>query len=151
MRLRRSSKLLFFDPYTLVVSPDRSSPSQKSTGLLYLDDETTLAHEQSGAYAVRTFTYERVGSTASLKCTTGDSITTHGVIEPDTYFAAPNYVERVVIAGQKSPPTVVNIRAASQDQESSQVEFIFSAELATLTLKNPRVLVSGDWEIVMLY
>mmetsp|Transcript_15836 Transcript_15836/g.26492 ORF Transcript_15836/g.26492 Transcript_15836/m.26492 type:complete len:939 (-) Transcript_15836:135-2951(-) len=149
MRLRRSSKLMYFDPYTLVVSPDRSSSSQKSTGMLYLDDETTLAHEQSGAYAVRAFSYELGGSTAILKCTAGESMTTYGTIESDTYFAAPNKVERVVIAGQKSPPTSVNVMSAGQ--QSREVEFVFKAELATLTLKNPDVLVSGDWEIVMTF
>lgn len=161
MRLRRSSKLMFFDPYTLVVSPDRSSPTQSSRGTLYLDDETTLAHEQTGAYAVRVFTFERVGAAGTLSCTAGQGRTTHGANESDTFFAAPNKVERVVIAGQESAPISVAVQlrpgatgtgtgtAGSAEQQSRALEFIFQADVGTLTVKNPDVLVSSDWEIVL--
>ena len=42
MRLRRSSKLMFFDPLTLVVAP---SDEGRAEGRLYLDDEISMAHE----------------------------------------------------------------------------------------------------------
>jgi alpha 1,3-glucosidase len=158
MRLRRSSKLMFFDPYTLVVSPCRESPTQKSGGLLYLDDESTLAHEQSGAYAVRQFDYERLGNIASLRSSSGESKTTHGISESDTYFAAPNKVERVIIAGQSTAPTSVAVTydhdllpGTEREQKRRALEFVFNADVGTVTIKNPDVLVSADWEIVLSF
>jgi alpha 1,3-glucosidase len=152
MRLRRSSKLMYFDPYTLVVSPDQSSSTRKSSGMLYLDDETTLAHEQSGAYAVRRFDYEVDGTTAVLKSTAGVGKTTHGIIEGDAYFLSPNKVERVTIAGQVAAPISVSVKpTGGQDQPFRELDFVFKADLGTLIVKNPDVLVSSDWEIVMKY
>lgn len=153
MRLRRSSKLMFFDPYTLVISPDRSSSTHRSTGMLYLDDETTLAHEQSGAYAVRHFEYEfdAVGKMASLKASAGEAKTTHGISESDTYFAAPNKVERVVIGGQATAPASVTVKGSGNDPESRTLEFVFKADVGTVTVKNPDVLVAADWEIVLTF
>lgn len=43
MRLRRSSKLMFYDPFTLMVALDSNN---EAMGYLYMDDETTLDHEQ---------------------------------------------------------------------------------------------------------
>ena len=150
MRLRRSSKLMFFDPYTLVVTPDRSSATHRSSGMLYLDDETTLAHEQNGVYAVRQFEYEfdSVGKTASLKASAGQTKTTHGISESDTFFSAPNKVERVVIGGQTTAPTTVSVilkdDAMENDKELRELEFIFKDDVGTITIKNPDILVSAD-------
>jgi len=44
LRLRRSSKLMFYDPLTLIVVLDTNNEAE---GVLYMDDETTLDHEVS--------------------------------------------------------------------------------------------------------
>ena len=51
MRLRRSSKLMFHDPYTLVVAPDAAGHAE---GALYMDDEISLAHETKERFCLRT-------------------------------------------------------------------------------------------------
>jgi len=68
MRLRRSSKLMFFDPFTLTVCP--SAVSGGAQGEVYLDDEHSLAHQTVAAFSVRALTYtvSTDGKSASLKC-----------------------------------------------------------------------------------
>ena len=148
MRLRRSSKLMYFDPYTLIVNPDRSSPTHDSSGTLYLDDETTIAHEQSGAFAVRLFQYEFHMNVATLKSSNGVPMTTRGIIVDDAFFVAVNKVERIVITGQQIVPVSVTITNESENGlHSSSLGFVFNSSSETIIIKNPNVLISADWEI----
>ena len=134
MRLRRSSKLMFFDPFTLTVCPASTGGAE---GEVYLDDEHSLAHQTVGAFAVRALTYTASadGKTASLIChaASGDQgeseyhalismINSEGLSilvccdsfhDPAGNYEAPNTVERVVIAGQKKAPSRVTLRSES--------------------------------------
>lgn len=67
MRLRRSSKLMFFDPFTLTVCPSESGGAE---GEVYLDDEHSLAHQTVAAFALRALKYSASddGKFASLSC-----------------------------------------------------------------------------------
>jgi mannosyl-oligosaccharide alpha-1,3-glucosidase len=142
MRLRRSSKLMAFDPYTLVVAPHVATGS--AYGQLYLDDESTLAHERQAAYAVRDFTMEtKLDGQVSIKCTNG----VKGPAPNDNgqpFFEVTNVVERIVIAGQKRPPTSVTMGI-------TEIQFVYDAASQVLTLKKPSGVVTKDWEIVMKY
>jgi alpha 1,3-glucosidase len=53
VRVRRSSKLMYNDPFTLTVALDREGAAE---GTLYMDDEHTFDH-QKGVYRYRKFTY----------------------------------------------------------------------------------------------
>ena len=54
LRLRRSSKLMYYDPYTLIIAYDSDLNAE---GMLYLDDEysTEYEHNPTDASAVREF------------------------------------------------------------------------------------------------
>jgi len=142
MRLRRSAPLMFYDPYTLVVGPDASG---MASGILYLDDEHTLAHEDKKAFAVRQFLFEggpsQTGGT--LRCFAGE-----GTGE----YTASNTVERVVIAGQSAAPSKVLVRTrptAGADWVSAELVFSFDADNGVVTVKKPDVPVTADWELVL--
>lgn len=126
MRLRRSSKLMFYDPYTLIVAPDAND---EATGQLYLDDEASLAHETKGKFALRQFSYHR----GVLNCSgSGD-------------YAPPNVVERVVIAGMAKVPKRVVLSQANV--ASVDLVFFHDAANKVVTLKKPDVRADQDWTI----
>ena len=131
MRLRRSSKLMFHDPYTLVVAPDASG---EAAGELYLDDESSLAHETKGQFALRNLTFR------------------NGVLICDgkTDYQAPNVVERVVFAGVENPPKRVYLRDLS-DANGPIVDlvFFFDPSNKVVTVKKPDVRVDQKWNIAL--
>lgn len=151
MRLRRSSKLMFYDPYTLIIAPSpRTSENGSGSyakGYLYLDDETTLAHERQAAYAFRQFEYLATGNQATIKCQKAE-VESYPQDNGQPYYDATNTVERIVIAGQSTAPTKVTVTALTG---SVDLEFIFDKSAQTLTLKKPSVLVTRDWSVVLTY
>ena len=131
MRLRRSSKLMFHDPLTLVVYPDAEG---QASGLVYFDDEASLAHEKSSAYALRELSFD--GSRLSCR-----PAATSGV------YSAPNKVERIVLAGQRRAP----VRVTAHDESGSrELEFAFDGSADTVTVKKPEVAATGDWELLLV-
>jgi alpha 1,3-glucosidase len=142
LRLRRSSKLMFFDPYTLVIAPDAA---QTAEGLLYMDDEHSQAHETVGAFAVRVFRFANNELRSERPA---------GVAE--SAYVPVNTVERVVIAGQsKAPKSVVVVAISSSGEEVSEttapLSFTFDAALQTVTVKKPDVRVADDWVIRLAF
>ena len=131
MRLRRSSKLMLYDPYTVVIAPNAAG---EAIGQLYLDDESSLAHETKNEFNLRRFTYR------------------NGVLECDGFsggYERANTVERVLIAGVDSPKRVV-LRDLEQEGQSA-VELVFFHDHAkrVLTLKKPDVRVDRRWAITL--
>lgn len=136
LRLRRSSKLMHYDPYTLVVAPD--SATNSASGLLYLDDEFSLAHETVGAFAVRRFDYNN----GELRCTRVEGT-------PESAYSADNTVERVVLAGQSKAPKKVTVEGPT----GGVVDLTFSYDSAkkTVTVKKPDVRVMDNWVLKLVY
>jgi mannosyl-oligosaccharide alpha-1,3-glucosidase len=155
MRLRRSSKLMFYDPYTLIITPT-PAPSGSGEGVvshaegqLYLDDETTLAHERQAAYAHREFKYSATATQATIRCSKATVDETSEDNGKPSYDAT-NTVERIVIADQGRPPSRVSLTTVGS-REVSEVEFIYDKASRTLTIKKPSVLVTRDWVVTVAY
>jgi alpha 1,3-glucosidase len=138
MRLRRSSKLMFYDPYTLVVCPDKS---QSAEGVLYMDDEITLAHESNHVFSFRKLSYSRTSNTATLSSTSANS---KGIYKPLST------VERVEISGQASAPTRVTASQGSGGETIDLVSF-FDASRGVVTIKKPDVGMAEDWTITLTW
>jgi alpha 1,3-glucosidase len=129
MRLRRSSKLMFYDPYTLVVAPDAAG---EAFGNLYLDDEISLAHETRKVYALRRFTFRN------------NVLTCDGT----GVYEATNTVERIVISGITNIPKRVILREASQaDMAAIDLVFFYDDASRVVTVKKPDVRVDQSWTI----
>ena len=131
MRLRRSSKLMVNDPYTLFVALDTEG---RAKGHLYMDDEHSLSHKE-GSFTLRRFCFEG------------------GVLEgsapPGTAagFEAGNTVERVVVIGMATAPTKITATVAGQSRD---LTFDFDSFKKVLTIRKPDVVVSMDFAIAIV-
>ena len=157
MRLRRSSKLMFYDPYTLIVTPTTQSRELSyAKGYLYVDDETTLAHERQAAYSLREFEYKSSNEKATLTSSKGH-IELISSDNGEPFYDVTNVVERVVIAGQTSAPTRITITTPGSDSSSStpsivsDLEFTYDKTSQLLTIKKPFVIVTHDWVVTILF
>lgn len=160
MRLRRSSKLMFYDPYTLVIAPtitQQSSQTSSAKGYLYLDDETTLAHEKQAAYALREFNYISSATQSTLKSTKGQyELNSNDTSDP--LYEVTNVVERIIIANQNQAPTRIYVTTPSTSGSgsgspnvSTDLEFIYDQTSQLLVIKKPFVVVTHDWVVTILF
>ena len=128
-RVRRSSKLMVHDPYTLTVALDALS---RASGELYVDDEHTFAFANEHKYT-------QVALSASLQGVSG--VVTHG------RFAAAAWIERIDVYGFQGahlPTRVV------RKGDGSALEFSYHAATDCLTIRKPAVKATESWEIAFL-
>jgi len=132
LRLRRSSKLMYYDPYTLVIAYDGDLNAE---GMLYLDDEYSKEHEHNpaDATAVREFTM-----------TGGSKITCRG----KGSFQSQNTLERIIIAGQPKAPSKIIVKHGDHEDE---LQYYYDNANHILSIKKPDVPVAVDWDIYLLY
>jgi len=130
-RLRRSSKLMFGDPYTMVVAPNTKG---QATGEVYFDDQQTLDHLQGESHKVKfSFENERLSSTP-------DSSSTYRL--PTT-----SVIERVMVLGTGTDLTEVSVVTDAAQVSSKVIQHTWGFELRkpnvhimdrfTISLPNP--------------
>ena len=127
LRLRRSSKLMVHDPYTLVVALDKKGTAE---GSLYMDDEHTLKYLQ-GQYAVRKYSLEK-GLLKSER------------VEGSAGLSFENAVERIMVVGQASKPGNV---LATVGGVTRTLDFEYDGKAKVLVIRKPGVLADADWTI----
>ncbi len=137
--MRRSSKLMYYDPYTLFVFPGSCGAAH---GELYLDDEHSLAHEM-GMFSLRKFSFngKEIRSTSARSAI--HPVASVEVIQANPDFSVINTVERIVLAGQAVAPNKITIRN-SVDSQLMELQFLFDRDTRTLTIKKPDVRVMDD-------
>lgn len=154
MRLRRSSALMRYDPYTLTVALNTGG---NASGELYLDDFETFDAARLAAYIRRRFIYTSFSADGSVTAGAGsETVAPTSRATLSSLFVGPsggdyspvNVVERVVVLGVEASPTTVNVTDA---QGSRPITFTFDAKLKTLTLRKPAVKVAEDWVIELLF
>lgn len=157
MRLRRSSKLMFHDPYTLIITPP-TSVTTAATGSVYMDDEITRAHEVTKSYLVRDLKFE--GNT--ITCSQGisslilDNIRISG--KGSEVLSAPlvveykplNTVERIEIAGQTKAFSSAALTILST-RETRKLTVFYDSVRQVVTVKKPDCLMAEDWSIELIY
>ncbi|KLJ12136.1 alpha 1,3-glucosidase [Blastomyces silverae] len=142
-RPRRSSELMKWDPYTLVVTLDKNGQAE---GTLYVDDGETFDY-QSGAYIHRRFTF----SESSLSST---DIGTKGT-KTGQYLKtmAGVRVEKIIIVDApdawESKSTVLVLEEGSQtgSQASLQWHAKQGGKAAYAVVKDPGVSIGNLWKI----
>ncbi|KAJ3995742.1 glycoside hydrolase family 31 protein [Lentinula boryana] len=160
-RPRRSSPLMKLDPFTLRVALSKAGTAR---GELYLDDGITYSHQQ-GELVWREFVAEQpqkkmtrisskdLASQNPTKAVDGVALTAY---DPKNAFAKEIEevrVEKIVVLGLSSKPSAVKLEsgadlkwefvpgvAASDKQEGTA---------SVLSIKDPKVLVTADWAIVI--
>jgi alpha 1,3-glucosidase len=142
---------MFYDPYTIVVVPTSHGQAE---GVLYLDDEQSLAHEISDAFALRALSF--TNNILTCKAATASETKGGGGI-----YDPPNTVERIIIAGQSVSPSKVLLSSSSSSSSSSstsvegeatvqkELSFVYDKEKRTVTIKKPDTKVAQDWTIAL--
>lgn len=155
-RVRRSSPLMWQDPFTLIVALSKEGGA---SGKLYLDDGEGYEY-QSGAYILRQFDF----SGHTLKSSSKPSqpvIQTQQSREVEKYDPTGNAwaravahvkMERIVITGLKTEPK--SVRVGKLDLEYTYEKGVGSDSkkggmASRLVIKNPGVGVVEDWEITL--
>jgi alpha 1,3-glucosidase len=136
LRLRRSTHMMFKDPYTLYIALDSS---MKANGSIYMDDEETFDHEKKAEYAIATFTADFSGKTAQIKHVVelGDGWAGHVDALTDAYI-----IERVIVMGVQEAPNSVDIG-------STTLGFTYDSNAKVLVIRKPNISAIADWEMVV--
>ncbi|ODQ61067.1 glycoside hydrolase family 31 protein [Wickerhamomyces anomalus NRRL Y-366-8] len=121
-RYRRSSKLMKYDPYTLVIALDTNKSAK---GSLYIDDGETFNYE-NGEFLYIDFSLQDGELQAAVK---------------DGSLSVPNSIEKILIVGLESAPASVQVSQGSE----------WNADVIQKTnyaiIKTPGVDLSKDWSI----
>lgn len=128
-RLRRSSKLMANDPFTLLVALD---VNESAVGQLYFDDSISYGYRKNKEFVYREFTF------------TNNELTSKK-LDKESKFATKAWIERVIIYGMKAEPKSVKIEY-SNDQ-SGELQFTYDAAGRTLLIRKPGVNVDIDFKI----
>jgi len=126
-RIRRASTLMKRDPYTLFVALDANNEAR---GRLYIDDGQSFDYRK-GEFLIVEFTFKNNKLQSK-------------VVNPESTFSTPEWVERVVILGSRNRPN--SITATSKSVGSKQLE---SEGPHPLVIRKPSVLIGEDWEITL--
>lgn len=121
-RYRRSSKLMKYDPYTLVIALD-SNKSAK--GSLYIDDGETFDYE-NGAFLYIDFELKEGELKAVIK---------------DGSLSVPNKIEKILVIGLTDAPATVEV---NQDR-TWEADVIHKDNY--IAIKTPNVDLSKNWSI----
>jgi mannosyl-oligosaccharide alpha-1,3-glucosidase len=159
-RPRMTSSLMKFDPFTLKIALNKKGSAQ---GELYLDDGETYAHEK-GEIVWRRFSAETSGK--AIRISTEDlaaikpSEAVDGValknVNAENSFArsiSGVRVERIVVLGLSGKPARVKLEGGNEfkwsyrDGVSANGKTESTASI--LTIKDPKVLITKDWTIVV--
>ncbi|KAI5290699.1 hypothetical protein KEM54_000708 [Ascosphaera aggregata] len=141
-RPRRSSGLMRYDPYTLVIVLDKNG---KAEGTLYEDDGETYDFKD-GAYIHRRFIFD--GSKL-----VSEDIATQGVKTTEYIEATANVnVEKVIVVGAPESWKQMNhVSVLVNGRDQSEAEVTFNAgqgkKAAFAVVKNPKVPVGASWTI----
>lgn len=142
-RPRRSSGLMRWDPYTLVIVIGKDGNAE---GELYVDDGESYDY-QSGAYIHRTFTFSSASNElASTNIATKGKLTSKYIKTMKDVR-----VEKVIVVGAPTSWADKTTVKATEAGKVSEVPVEFHAaageKAAWAVVKNPKVSIGSDWTI----
>ncbi|KAF2179891.1 glycoside hydrolase family 31 protein [Zopfia rhizophila CBS 207.26] len=147
-RPRRSSGLMKFDPFTLIVVLDKDGNAE---GSIYLDDGETFDYKQ-GAYIHRRFSFS-----AQYKSLSSSSLNTKGA-KTDSYAKTMSKVrvEKVIIVNapkewKDKKHVVVSEEGAKESARRKKVEFKYheaqGKKAAWAVVRDPKVGIGRGWKV----
>ncbi|TGO55740.1 hypothetical protein BOTNAR_0238g00080 [Botryotinia narcissicola] len=136
-RPRRSSGLMRWDPYTLVLVLNKEG---KATGELYVDDGETFDY-QSGAYIHRSFSFEN-GVLSSKDIGIKGKLT-------DKYLKSMKKVgvEKIIIVG--APKEWSGLKSVKVGSTTAEITYYAGegSKAAWASVRAPKVAIGEDWEV----
>eukprot|EP00096_Caligus_rogercresseyi_P013303 TRINITY_DN597_c0_g1_i1.p1 TRINITY_DN597_c0_g1~~TRINITY_DN597_c0_g1_i1.p1 ORF type:complete len:902 (+),score=300.42 TRINITY_DN597_c0_g1_i1:94-2799(+) len=127
-RVRRSSKLMAQDPYTLVVALDQN---QSAEGRLFIDDGESYAY--------------RNGEHLYIKFTFANKVLSGHLLESPGYKTS-SWLERVIIMGLKDSPNKITVSSPLIGEIDA--EFTYK-EGGVLTIRKPSPNIAEEWSITL--
>jgi len=112
-RLRRSSSLMYGDPYTIVVAPDSNG---NAAGEVYFDDQQSLDHLK-GIWRKVKFTFK------------GDELSSTPDNTSSFRLPATSIIERVMVLGMATQLTQVSVVSESSQETCKVIEHSWGFEL----------------------
>ncbi|XP_068624304.1 neutral alpha-glucosidase AB [Battus philenor] len=126
-RVRRSSMLMANDPFTLVVALDANNTAR---GSLYIDDGETYEY-MNNKYIYAKIVYEPTQITYTL-------------VDPSAQYSTRAWVERIVIAGIKTPPKTARL---VQGERNAALQMTLHRGNDVLVIRKPGASVARNWVI----
>ena len=136
LRLRRSSRMMMKDPYTLYVA---LSDTKTASGVLYMDDEETFDHTLKEEFAESKFIVDFAAGTIQNEVTVGA-----GWVDTADSIAKDRMVERIVVMGVESSPKSISVNGDS-------IGFTFDSGSNVLVIRKPDVSALTDWELKVVF
>ena len=130
-RLRKSTELMFYDPYTLVIALDRK---QEATGELFVDDEVSFDYMRGSKIYRRFIFADGVLRNEAIECNMQNSFVS----------SFDNKIEMIRIAGLKESPKGVIVI------DTKEV-LPFTFENGVLSIKRSQLLVAKDWSVKLIF
>ncbi|EAY16127.1 Glycosyl hydrolases family 31 protein [Trichomonas vaginalis G3] len=125
-RIRKSAKMMFYDPFTLVIALDEKGFAQ---GKLYVDDGESEEFEK-GSFVYREFTFEN--GTLINRAVPPRTMNKFGYKYDVT-------IERIKITGLKEPKSI----------KGPKGRIDFDYEDSVLTIRKPNLLIRDDWSVAL--
>lgn len=130
-RIRRSSSLMADDPYTLVIALDANNTAR---GTIYIDDGETYEY-LNNKYIYASIEYQHSGITYSF-------------INEKAQYPTRSWVERIVIAGIKSPPKTAKL---IQGDKQTALQMTLHKGNDVLVVRKPAASMTQEWRISFSY
>nr|BBD49478.1 alpha-glucosidase [Trilocha varians] len=130
-RIRRSSTLMADDPYSLVVALDSNNSAE---GTLYIDDGETYEYKNNK------FIYAKIEYNSKHM--------TYTFINDNAHYPTKSWLERVVIAGIKTPPKSAKLQ---QGDKSTPLQMTLHKGNDVLVLRKPGASMGKPWTITFAY
>ena len=131
LRLRRSTRMMINDPYTLYIALDKESYS--ASGVLYMDDENSFDHEKKGHFCEAKFTAD-MNRSIKNKVEIGDK---EWITEE---MLKSRMIERIVIMGVETSPKEMHLGFG-------EVKFTYDESSHVVVVRKPNVSALGNWDI----
>lgn len=135
LRLRRSSRLMTGDPYTLYIALDKNDAA---TGKLYMDDEESFAYQRKGEFGIAFFAANLKDGFISNTVDVGP-----GWASQVEDLKNKRMIERIIVMGVKKAPSAI-----SADGET--IRFDYDSASNILVLRKPNVSALSEWRIAIL-
>jgi alpha 1,3-glucosidase len=143
-RVRRTSSLMWQDPFTVTIALGRDGAA---AGQLYIDDGETFGF-QNGEYVHRAFAFTPAGKGGKGMLASRQFVP-HDAKNAYADKVKHVLVERIDVLGATAEPSSVTVAGKPVEFTYTAPEKGTEAAPGIITIKNPGVAVTNDWEVVI--
>lgn len=145
-RIRKSSPLMFWDPFKLTIAVD---DNEKAEGEFYVDDGETFNFARLNGYVHKKIVFEIETDSNNQKI--GKLYATDKLEKTENSIFAKNYdviIEQVKITGLKNRPKSIFIQGTNDQSEKKELQFDYDNDSGIVTVHRPQLLVRENFEIL---